>query len=212
LRSSRFARPSAVFLHKHPDVDVHLQIGNGLHHTGLESGLWRRGSKQTADDLFRTGRYEADPHLVEVAEAAVEAVLDRTAIHVPDGVLEALDPAPDGWDGDGLMAGSWRLRMPCPTFFERRCVPMVECVEVSQGRGAVADAQFPVRAVHFRREALGRHISDDHRGISEGLRAAGSRIIDDLGSPRGMGRAERGGRRRERPFHRQGGRTRPRRP
>ncbi len=56
---------------------------------------------------------------------------------------------------------------------------------VSRDRGAVA--QFPVRAVHFHREALGRRISNDHRGISGDLRAAGSRIIDDLGSPRGYG-------------------------
>lgn len=40
----------------------------------------------------------------------------------------------------------------------------------------------------FRREPLGGRISDDHRGVSGDLRAAGSRIIDDLGSPRGMGR------------------------
>ena len=84
LRGSRFARPGAVSLHKPPDVDVHLQIANGLHHTGLESGLWRRGPKQTVDDLFGTSRCEADLRLGEVVKAAVEAVLDRTVIHVPE--------------------------------------------------------------------------------------------------------------------------------
>ena len=55
--------------------------------------------------------------------------LDGRVVHAPDGVLEALDPAPNGCDGVGLLIESCRLRMPCPTLFERRRVPMVECVE-----------------------------------------------------------------------------------
>ncbi len=54
---------------------------------------------------FEAGRYEADPHLDEVAEIAVEAVLGRTVIHAPETVLEALDSAPDGCDGHGRIAG-----------------------------------------------------------------------------------------------------------
>jgi len=92
LRTSRFARPSAISLHKHPDVDVHLRIGNGLRRTKPESGLRQRGSEQTVDHPFGTGRYEAEPRLGEVAEVAVEAVLDRIVIHVPEGVPGALDP------------------------------------------------------------------------------------------------------------------------
>jgi len=75
LRISRFARPSAVSLHKHPDVNVHFRIGNGLRRKELESGLRKCGS-------------------VEVVR-----FLDRRVVHAPDGVLEALDPAPDGCDG-----------------------------------------------------------------------------------------------------------------
>ena len=88
-----------------PMSNVHRRIGNGLRRTALESGVWKCGS-------------------VEVVR-----FLDGRVVHAPDGVLEALDPAPDGCDGGGLMAGSRRLRMPCPALFERRRVPMMECVE-----------------------------------------------------------------------------------
>ena len=80
---------------------AHLRIGNGLHPTAVESGLRTRGSKHTVDHSFMTGRYEADPHLDEAGETAVEAVLGRTVIHAPEDVLEALDSAPGGCDGHG---------------------------------------------------------------------------------------------------------------
>ena len=89
-----------------PMSNAHLQIGNGLHPTALESGLRTRGSKHTVDHSFMTARYEADPHLDEAAETAVEAVLGRTVVHAPEDVLEALDSAPGGCDGHGCTAGS----------------------------------------------------------------------------------------------------------
>lgn len=55
-----------------PMSNAHLRIGNGLHPTALESGLRTRGSKHTVDHSLMTGRYEADPHLDEAAETAVE--------------------------------------------------------------------------------------------------------------------------------------------
>ena len=85
--------------------NAHLRIGNGLHQTALESGLRTRGSKHTVDHSLMTGRWEADPHLDEAAETAVEAVLGRTVIHAPEGRSRS-DSAAGGCDGHGRMAGS----------------------------------------------------------------------------------------------------------
>ena len=41
-----------------------------------------------------------------MAEAAVEAILDRTVIHAPEDVPGALDSTPGGCEGHGRMAGS----------------------------------------------------------------------------------------------------------
>ena len=93
--------PECGFPAQAPDVNVRFRIGNGLRRKELESGLQRRRSEQTIGHPFGTRRYEADPHIDELVATAVEAVLDRTLIHAPEGVLESLDPAPDGCEGHG---------------------------------------------------------------------------------------------------------------
>ena len=103
LRSSRFARPSAIFPHKHPDSNVHLRIGNGLRRTALESGVWKRDSKHTVDHPLGTGRCEADPRLDEAAAVAVEAVLDRTLSTPRRAFAKRSIPRRAAW----VVTGAW---------------------------------------------------------------------------------------------------------